>query len=117
MTSTRKKWERMFAAHKSAANIPNATGMRYVTITRYYGRNPVTGGSHREWDYDNYVGGCKPVVDAMVKTWLLDGDTSKSCSISYRQVAIKGTTHTVFEISDAPFVGVAKCRECGQVLQ
>lgn len=117
MTSTRKKWERIFAAHKNASRIPDAHSRRNIVVTRYYGRNPLTGGAHREWDYDNLVGGCKPVVDAMVRTRLLVGDGPKDCAISYRQVAVKGTTHTVFEISDPPLISTVKCKECGQVLR
>lgn len=47
-----------------------------LTITRY---------SPSLADHDNVVGGCKPLVDALVKCGLLTDDNPRACSITYAQ--------------------------------
>jgi hypothetical protein len=44
-----------------------AHGKRYISITRFIGYR------QREYDYGNLVGGCRPLVDALVRLrWLVD---------------------------------------------
>lgn len=55
---------------------PTGPGKRRVTITRH---------SSRLLDVDNLVGGCKPVIDAMVKLgWLVD-DSPEHVVVTYHQ--------------------------------
>lgn len=66
-----------------------ATGFRQVTITRQYCL------PDREYDYDNLVGGCKPIVDAMRKTGLLVNDKRKDVVVRYMQEQIDNTANYV----------------------
>lgn len=52
---------------------------RRVLITRYYGTD------ERLFDYANLVGGCKPLLDALVLEGLLFDDRVKWCEDHYRQ--------------------------------
>lgn len=52
---------------------------RKVTITSY---------RKRDYDHDNFVGGCKPVIDALVKVgWLWD-DAPKWVDVEYIQARV-----------------------------
>ena len=52
---------------------------RRVTITREWGPRC------REFDRDNLVGGCKVVVDALVRAGLLVGDSEEWAEVHYEQ--------------------------------
>ena len=64
-------------------HIPEATRARRVLLYRY------TGHRGRIYDYANFVGGCKPVIDAMVNMHLLVDDKEDMMRASYAQE--KGT--------------------------
>ena len=72
----------------------SAKGKRRVTITRY---------SSGTLDQGNLVGGCKPLIDAMVRLGLLVDDTPELLEDHYAQVKIprKEMPRTAVEIEDA----------------
>jgi len=77
----RNRWEAMLEATLAdlSSGVASATSKRRVTITRcYFGRQ-----QHR--DHDNLVGGCKAMVDALVRTGVLVDDNAKGAQIFYRQ--------------------------------
>ena len=53
-----------------------AKGHRRVKITRR---------GSRTLDHDNLVGGCKPLVDALVKVGLIENDTPALVTVEYAQ--------------------------------
>lgn len=61
------------------ASVTDAVGFRRVTITRcYYGRQ-------QERDYDNFVGGMKSVLDALVACRVLVDDSRGLVQAIYKQ--------------------------------
>lgn len=58
---------------------PVALGKRRVTITRIYG------GKSKRRDHDNFVGGLKPVLDAMVLERLITDDSDDHVDLKYVQ--------------------------------
>lgn len=50
-----------------------------ISITRLYG------GSEREFDYDNLVGGCKGLVDSLTHLRLIRSDSPRWLERDYRQ--------------------------------
>lgn len=79
----RKAWEADMVAIRRALGIPLAIRNRRVTLTRVMGRG------QREFDRDNLHGGCKVIVDAMVRAGLLMGDDWKGAHVFYEQVRCK----------------------------
>jgi hypothetical protein len=75
----RDAWMWEFRAVRLLQRIPKAVLRRRVTLTRIYA------GREREWDRDNFSGGAKPVVDAMVLEGLIEDDSSASAEIYYAQ--------------------------------
>jgi hypothetical protein len=74
-----------------AARAPAATGHRSVVITRH---------SPRELDPDGLVGGCKALLDALVRSgWLVD-DKAKWAQVTYRQERSRAD-RTVVEVHEA----------------
>lgn len=67
------------------------TGKRYVRITRQ---------TPKFFDFDNFVGGCKVLVDAMVDVGLIAGDSAEWVEVEYRQ--IKGPKAMTIEVADVP---------------
>lgn len=63
-------------AHSRRKNIMPADMPRSVRIVRY---------SAGTLDRDNLVGGCKPLVDALVRNRLLVDDSPEWCDVSYIQ--------------------------------
>jgi hypothetical protein len=59
--------------------ITPATGLRRVVVTRLYGHRG------RRMDRPNLVGGCKPVLDALVRAKLLRDDSERWCIDHYAQ--------------------------------
>lgn len=76
----RDAWSWLLRAWHLEARIPIATRLRRVTITRSYT------GRQREFDEGNFVGGCKGLVDALVRERLLVDDTRALAEIHYVQV-------------------------------
>ena len=50
--------------------------LRYLVVTRH---------SSRSLDYDNFIGGCKPLLDALVREGLLFDDSPQWLEAEYRQ--------------------------------
>ncbi len=59
--------------------ISPAAGPRYVRIVRRHRR------ACDELDFDNLVGGCKPLVDALVKVRLIEDDRPGLVTVTYEQ--------------------------------
>lgn len=72
----RQTWEK---AMMVANFVPRASGPRRVILTRLMGYRK------RAYDHANLVGGCKPVVDAMVRAGLLVDDSPRHLHAYYRQ--------------------------------
>ena len=49
----------------------------------------------RKLDYDNLVGGCKPLVDALCEESFIWDDDNKHLVISYNQITNSGPEHTI----------------------
>lgn len=65
---------------RRSSRVPNAIARRRVTIAR------VMAHGQREFDRDNFHGGCKVVLDAMVREGLLVDDTAKWAQVFYEQM-------------------------------
>lgn len=63
-------------AGRVSGRIPRAVGPRRLTICRYAGR---------DYDYDNFVGGCKLLLDTLVDEGLLQNDSTAQVLATYRQ--------------------------------
>jgi hypothetical protein len=75
----RDLWAWEFRSMRLALRIPFASSRRRVTFTRCYG------GRQQERDVDNFVGGMKNVIDAMVLERLLIDDNSQWAELHYTQ--------------------------------
>jgi hypothetical protein len=62
-----------------AREIPPPAGRRRVIVTRYYA------GRGRRYDKGNLIGGCKPLLDAMVLAGLLIDDCEEDVEDHYGQ--------------------------------
>ncbi len=71
-------------------------GHRFVRITR---RGP------RTLDHDNLVGGCKPLVDALVKVGLIENDTPDLVTVEYQQERGTGCRVEVWASSEVAVSG------------
>ena len=69
-----------------ASHLPLPTGHRQVIVTRQY-RSVRSARKYpaRSYDWDNLVGGSKPLVDALRKSGLLLDDNPKNVTVAYRQ--------------------------------
>ena len=76
----RSDYGELFAHHKRGLDIPDASAKRRVIITRLYDS------SGRRRDISNIIGGCKPLLDAMVDAKLLVDDTEDWLEQFYHQV-------------------------------
>lgn len=78
----KETWAWHLRAARLNGRIPIATkgGLRRrVTLTRIYG------GREREWDPDNWIGGAKVIVDALVAENLIADDAKAFVAIEYFQ--------------------------------
>ncbi len=75
----RNAWQSEFHNVRRLRAIPLALARRRVTLTRLYGKGK------RAFDLDNLATGCKPVLDAMVRSGLLTGDDASRVEIHYQQ--------------------------------
>lgn len=73
----RKTWEAEFGDWLKS--IPPANRHRRITITRLYGHGK------RSFDSQNFAGGCKPLLDTLVKFGALYDDNDMWCSAHYKQ--------------------------------
>ena len=63
--------------------LPEVTRIRSkssVVIARHYGKG------RRKYDHDNMVGGCKPIIDLLVRQGYLYNDTPEYVEVEYIQV-------------------------------
>lgn len=80
---------------KLRAEVPEATGKRRMRIVR------LVGPRGRMYDYGNLVGGCKPLVDELVKAGLLVDDSPDHVIEEYDQE--RAPEHGVrIELVDVP---------------
>lgn len=63
----------------------SATGFRRLTLMRHYD------GRQREFDEANLVGGCKGLVDSVVRLGMLVDDSRKHAQIIYKQTKASPT--------------------------
>lgn len=91
----RDAWQWQFRVARLRDGIPLAKARRRVTITRAYS------GKQREFDHDNFVGGSKSCVDALVHEGLIQGDRKEHVEVIYQQVrmATSRTTVTIEELA------------------
>lgn len=74
--------------------ITAASSRRRVTIERRIGYR------QREFDADNLIGGCKPLVDAMVREGLLLDDKREHAEIHYTQIKRDGAAGVKITIEE-----------------
>ena len=88
----RRKIGRAIAGYIGVARSGAASTPRQVVITRI---------GPRVLDHDNLVGGCKPILDALVRgRWLVD-DSPDWVTVEYRQERAKGRpTATLIQITE-----------------
>ena len=91
----RDEWALLFTVERLRLAIPKATGKRVVTLQRLYN------GRQQERDYGNLVGGCKLVIDAMVKCHLLQDDAPSMLDDTYLQQK-SGRKGLLVTIREAP---------------
>lgn len=82
--------------------ISPATGPRIVRIVRRYRS------ARYELDHDNLVGGCKPLVDALVKVGLLADDTPALVHVTYEQERGTGCRVEVRAAGELPDAGIGR---------
>lgn len=75
----RDAWSWLVRAAKAKHGITPAAGRRRLTLVRIYARG------QRELDRDNLAGGCKPLVDAIVREGLIRDDKRKWCELHHDQ--------------------------------
>jgi hypothetical protein len=92
---TRDDWQTLVMAAMRAHGVPKATGRRALVLIRFFS------GRERARDYDNLVGGMKPVLDAMVLAGLIVGDDPGSVVVTYHQNKIDGPSGLRVEWSNA----------------
>lgn len=87
----RDQYERLFRIHATSVTRARPHQHRLVQIERY---------SARELDHDNFVGGCKPLVDALSRAGLIWDDSQKYVTVEYGQrKATARTARTVVAVA------------------
>lgn len=74
---TRDIWHKYLLGIKMGARIPDAYGKRRVTVYRAMGYRRAA------YERSNFIGGCKPVIDAMVKVAMLIDDSAEHMEDHY----------------------------------
>jgi hypothetical protein len=72
----RDQYVRIFRLHATAVTRARQHQYKHVYVTRY---------GPRELDFDNLVGGCKPLVDALFRAGLIWDDSPRYVHIEYEQ--------------------------------
>lgn len=90
----RELWEWALRERRLARGIALAKTKRRVTLTR------IISYRQRAFDRDNLIGGCKVVVDAMVREGLLLGDAQGQAEIHYEQEKRDGCRGLVVRIEE-----------------
>jgi len=75
-----KIWDQLVRA--ACGRRPDATTKQHVTITRY---SPPSATGWIPLDYDNLVGGAKPLVDALTHAGVIVGDKPEWVKVEYGQ--------------------------------
>lgn len=75
----RDTWQWYLVVAKRLHDVTNATGPRRVTVTRWFS------GRQRAFDRDNLIAGCKSLLDALVRSGMLRGDTEADVQVLYKQ--------------------------------
>ena len=75
----RDAWQWALKVARINQRIPIATAKRRVTLTRHYS------GKQREFDRGNLIGGCKMILDAMVRESLIVDDKAEYLEDHYGQ--------------------------------
>lgn len=94
----RDTWAQEFMVARVNQKIPRATSKRFSVITRRFKRH-----GQVLLDYDNLVGGMKPLVDALVIEQLLLDDSDDGAIIRYKQCPAEtgGVTIQLYELAPA----------------
>lgn len=79
----RDQYERICRARASSLHRARPGEHKCIRIERH---------AARELDHDNFVGGCKPLVDALNRAGLIWDDNPKHLRVEYRQVKATGKT-------------------------
>ncbi len=80
-----KKERRFYTSALARKRVPKAKGWRQILVRRVYGKGKRGWVGIRAYDYDNYVGGGKPLVDALkAQGWILEDDETHA-NISHMQ--------------------------------
>lgn len=94
--AARDAWSWRIRIATQRIGITAATTFRRVELVRCYG------GRQRELDGDNWIGGTKSLIDALVKSGLLVDDNSKFAAITYKQrrcETMRGIAVTIEELA------------------
>ncbi|MCI0659022.1 MAG: hypothetical protein L0170_18365 [Acidobacteria bacterium] len=91
----RQTWEWEVAAALSAVE----RALLKAEAEKHCIRVKITIVRRSELDYDNLVGGCKPVVDALKNVGFLKDDSPRWARVEYYQAAKNTTPHTLFSIA------------------
>lgn len=92
----RDTWAQEFMVARMNQKIPRATSKRLAVITRRFKRH-----GQVLLDYDNLVGGMKPLVDALCIEQLLLDDSEAGALIRYKQRSAEsgGVTIELYELA------------------
>ena len=90
-TRLRNQYEQVIRLQMNQLNAAKSHQFRRVTIQRY---------GARLLDHDNFVGGCKPLLDALTRAGLLWDDSPGYLRVTYAQVSGAGKNYrTVLTIT------------------
>ena len=84
---------------KTNGRVPPAEGRRHLHVMRTFKSE------RYRLDYDNFVGGCKPLIDACIHHDVILGDEERNATVSYEQ--LRNTTGDpdwmIIRVYDYPF--------------
>lgn len=84
-------WSRHLKLSKMISKIPDATKARRITVVRY---------GKRYLDHDNFVGGLKPILDAMTTCGLIKDDDMKWLQLVSAQEKVSDYVRTEITFED-----------------
>ena len=86
----RDSYEQWFRWHARPEHRAKRSQFRHVTIERH---------GSKQLDHDNFVGGCKPLVDALIRARLIWDDSPDFLTVDYIQCKAKRSkTKTVVKV-------------------
>jgi len=87
----RDQYERIFRSHVNLWNRAQPRSFKHVSIIRH---------GVRELDYDNLVGGCKLLLDALSRAGLIWDDSGRYVHVEYAQQKVsKSNTKTLIAVA------------------